>query len=210
MMIDISKICKKLRMESKLDIDNNMYYEFLLDTCKYGLITDDLKRLIDSSEIRLDNDQDMGIWDNIFKEMTEGISILDINIEFDYSEKYEAQLNELMVIITPLVPENKYGRCLIYIVRGSDDLNRLISTAIERSAGSVYRSAEFLPITIIKNIVKLAVSKIKEYGVDKINVESIIDVSFNRYEDDFVSMGYDELMSINDEILLMHYYIENK
>ena len=216
----LDNIKKQLKMEALLaseDADimqKYKYYAFLLDMFKYGIITDELRRIMTkSTDVQLTecalntlnthfrDSKDEIIEVPIIIDLIDDFSIYDVNAE-----------NVFEVVVTPEMTINTYYRCLMMDCKFDKEVSGLIrgaSLSVQHAAipNGMSLSSTIMPTKIVKNIVNSVIEELNRNNVKPTEITLRFTILVAEIGDTEYTVEFEDFKKNYDDDKNLLYYI---
>lgn len=216
----LDNIKKQLKMEALLaseDADimqKYKYYAFLLDMFKYGIITDELRRIMTkSTDVQLTecalntlnthfrDSKDEIIEVPIIIDLIDDFSIYDVNAE-----------NVFEVVVTPEMTINTYYRCLMMDCKFDKEVSGLIrgaSLSVQHAAipNGMSLSSTIMPTKIVKNIVNSVIEELNRNNVKPTEITLRFTILVAEIGDTEYTVEFEDFKKNYDDEKNLLYYI---
>ena len=216
----LDNIKKQLKMEALLASESAdimqkyKYYAFLLDMFKYGIMTDELRRIMTkSTDIQLTecalntlnthfrDSKDEIVEVPIIIDLIDDFSIYDVNAE-----------NVFEVVVTPEMTINTYYRCLMMDCKFDKEVSGLIrgaSLSVQHAAipNGMSLSSTIMPTKIVKNIVNSVIEELNRNNVKPTEITLRFTILVAEIGDTEYTVEFEEFKKNYDDEKNLLYYI---
>lgn len=216
----LDNIKKQLKMEALLASESAdimqkyKYYAFLLDMFKYGIMTDELRRIMTkSTDIQLTecalntlnthfrDSKDEIVEVPIIIDLIDDFSIYDVNTE-----------NVFEVVVTPEMTINTYYRCLMMDCKFDKEVSGLIrgaSLSVQHAAipNGMSLSSTIMPTKIVKNIVNSVIEELNRNNVKPTEITLRFTILVAEIGDTEYTIEFEDFKKNYDDEKNLLYYI---
>ena len=216
----LDNIKKQLKMEALLASESAdimqkyKYYAFLLDMFKYGIMTDELRRIMTkSTDIQLTecalntlnthfrDSKDEIVEVPIIIDLIDDFSIYDVNAE-----------NVFEVVVTPEMTINTYYRCLMMDCKFDKEVSGLIrgaSLSVQHAAipNGMSLSSTIMPTKIVKNIVNSVIEELNRNNVKPTEITVRFTILVAEIGDTEYTIEFEDFKKNYDDEKNLLYYI---
>lgn len=216
----LDNIKKQLKMEALLASESAdimqkyKYYAFLLDMFKYGIMTDELRRIMTkSTDIQLTecalntlnthfrDSKDEIVEVPIIIDLIDDFSIYDVNAE-----------NVFEVVVTPEMTINTYYRCLMMDCKFDKEVSGLIrgaSLSVQHAAipNGMSLSSTIMPTKIVKNIVNSVIEELNRNNVKPTEITLRFTILVAEIGDTEYTIEFEDFKKNYDDEKNLLYYI---
>ena len=216
----LDNIKKQLKMEALLASESSdimqkyKYYAFLLDMFKYGIMTDELRRIMTkSTDVQLTecalnklnthfrDSKDEIVEVPIIIDLIDDFSIYDVNSE-----------NVFEVVVTPEMTINTYYRCLMMDCKFDKEvsgLSRGASLSVQHAAipNGMSLSSTIMPTKIVKNIVNSVIEELNRNNVKPTEITLRFTILVAEIGDTEYTVEFEEFKKNYDDDKNLLYYI---
>lgn len=216
----LDNIKKQLKMEALLASESAdimqkyKYYAFLLDMFKYGIMTDELRRIMTkSTDIQLTecalntlnthfrDSKDEIVEVPIIIDLIDDFSIYDVNAE-----------NVFEVVVTPEMTINTYYRCLMMDCKFDKEVSGLIrgaSLSVQHAAipNGMSLSSTIMPTKIVKNIVNSVIEELNRNNVKPTEITLRFTILVAEIGDTEYTVEFEDFKKNYDDEKNLLYYI---
>lgn len=216
----LDNIKKQLKMEALLASESAdimqkyKYYAFLLDMFKYGIMTDELRRIMTkSTDVQLTecalntlnthfrDSKDEIVEVPIIIDLIDDFSIYDVNAE-----------NVFEVVVTPEMTINTYYRCLMMDCKFDKEVSGLIrgaSLSVQHAAipNGMSLSSTIMPTKIVKNIVNSVIEELNRNNVKPTEITLRFTILVAEIGDTEYTVEFEDFKKNYDDEKNLLYYI---
>lgn len=216
----LDNIKKQLKMEALLASESAdimqkyKYYAFLLDMFKYGIMTDELRRIMTkSTDVQLTecalntlnthfrDSKDEIVEVPIIIDLIDDFSIYDVNAE-----------NVFEVVVTPEMTINTYYRCLMMDCKFDKEVSGLIrgaSLSVQHAAipNGMSLSSTIMPTKIVKNIVNSVIEELNRNNVKPTEITLRFTILVAEIGDTEYTIEFEDFKKNYDDEKNLLYYI---
>ena len=216
----LDNIKNQLKMEALLASESAdimqkyKYYAFLLDMFKYGIMTDELRRIMTkSTDVQLTecalntlnthfrDSKDEIVEVPIIIDLIDDFSIYDVNAE-----------NVFEVVVTPEMAINTYYRCLMMDCKFDKEVSGLIrgaSLSVQHAAipNGMSLSSTIMPTKIVKNIVNSVIEELNRNNVKPTEITLRFTILVAEIGDTEYTVEFEEFKKNYDDDKNLLYYI---
>ena len=216
----LDNIKKQLKMEALLASESAdimqkyKYYAFLLDMFKYGIMTDELRRIMTkSTDVQLTecalntlnthfrDSKDEIVEVPIIIDLIDDFSIYDVNAE-----------NVFEVVVTPEMTINTYYRCLMMDCKFDKEVSGLIrgaSLSVQHAAipNGMSLSSTIMPTKIVKNIVNSVIEELNRNNVKPTEITLRFTILVAEIGDTEYTVEFEDFKKNYDDDKNLLYYI---
>lgn len=216
----LDNIKKQLKMEALLASESAdimqkyKYYAFLLDMFKYGIMTDELRRIMTkSTDVQL-TDCALNTLNTHFRDSKDEIVEVPIIIDLidDFSIYDVNAENVFEVVVTPEMTINTYYRCLMMDCKFDKEVSGLIrgaSLSVQHAAipNGMSLSSTIMPTKIVKNIVNSVIEELNRNNVKPTEITLRFTILVAEIGDTEYTIEFEDFKKNYDDEKNLLYYI---
>ena len=216
----LDNIKKQLKMEALLASESAdimqkyKYYAFLLDMFKYGIMTDELRRIMTkSTDIQL-TECALNMLNTHFRDSKDEIVEVPIIIDLidDFSIYDVNAENVFEVVVTPEMTINTYYRCLMMDCKFDKEVSGLIrgaSLSVQHAAipNGMSLSSTIMPTKIVKNIVNSVIEELNRNNVKPTEITLRFTILVAEIGDTEYTIEFEDFKKNYDDEKNLLYYI---
>ena len=216
----LDNIKKQLKMEALLASESAdimqkyKYYAFLLDMFKYGIMTDELRRIMTkSTDVQL-TESALNTLNTHFRDSKDEIVEVPIIIDLidDFSIYDVNAENVFEVVVTPEMNINTYYRCLMMDCKFDKEVSGLIrgaSLSVQHAAipNGMSLSSTIMPTKIVKNIVNSVIEELNRNNVKPTEITLRFTILIAEIGDTEYTVEFEDFKKNYDDEKNLLYYI---